>query len=56
MEELAQRTRRLARDLCPGEPLGKKGCAASNLCAFAVTWYRPNSSKCTGPSLSAHIQ
>ena len=25
MEEPAQRTRRLARDLCPGKPLGKKG-------------------------------
>ena len=25
MEEAAQRIRRLARDLCPGEPLGKKG-------------------------------
>ena len=25
MEETAQRIRRLARDLCPGEPLGKKG-------------------------------
>ena len=25
MEELAQRIWRLARDLCPGEPLGKKG-------------------------------
>ena len=25
MEEAAQRIRRLARDLCSGEPLGKKG-------------------------------
>ena len=25
MEETAQRIRRLACDLCPGEPLGKKG-------------------------------
>ena len=29
MEEAAQRIRRLARDLCPGEPLGQKGSSAA---------------------------
>ena len=36
MEETAQRIRRLARDLCPGEPLGKKGCSANGVSAFTV--------------------
>ena len=45
MEETAQRIRRLARDLCPGEPLGEKRCAASGISAFAATGNYPNQSK-----------
>ena len=45
MEEAAQRIRRLARDLCPGEPLGEKRCAASGVSAFAATGNYPDSSK-----------
>ena len=45
MEEAAQRIRRLARDLCPGEPLGEKRCAVSGISAFAATGNHPDSSK-----------
>ena len=45
MEEAAQRIRGLARDLCPGEPLGKKGSSSSNISAFAATGNYPDSSK-----------
>ena len=45
MEEAAQRIRRLARDLCPGEPLGEKGSSSSGVPAFAATGNYPNSSK-----------
>ena len=36
MEEVAQRIRRLACDLCAGESLGEKGCAASSISALAA--------------------
>ena len=36
MEEAAQRIRRLARDLCPGEPLGQKGSSSGGVPAFAA--------------------
>ena len=45
MEEAAQRIRRLARDLCPGEPLGEKRCATSSVSAVAATGNHPDSSK-----------
>ena len=47
MEEAAQRIRRLARDLCPGEPLGEKRCGASGISAFAATGTYPDSGKCS---------
>lgn len=46
MEGFAQRIRELARDLCPSEPLGKKGCAARGVCAFAADGDHPNPSEC----------
>ena len=45
MEEAAQRIRGLAHDLCPGKPLGEKGCAARGLCALAAVGNDPNSSE-----------
>ena len=45
VEEAAQRIRRLARDLCPGEPLVEKRCAASGISAFAATGNYPDPSK-----------
>ena len=45
MEEAAQRIRRLARDLCPGESLGEKRCAASSVSAFTATGNHPDSGK-----------
>ena len=46
MEETAQRIRRLACDLCPGEPLGEKGSSSSSVSAFAAAGNHPNQSKC----------
>ena len=45
MEETAQRIRRLARDLCSGEPLGKKGCSANGISAFLETGNYPDRSE-----------
>ena len=45
MEEAAQRIRRLARDLCPSEPLGEKGCSASGISASTATGNHPNPGK-----------
>ena len=45
MEAAAQRIRRLARNLCSGEPLGKKGCSANGVSAFAATGNHPNQSE-----------
>ena len=45
MEEAAQRIRRLARDLCPGEPLGEKRRSSSSVSAFAATGNHPDPSK-----------
>ena len=45
MEEAAQRLRRLARDLCSGEPLGQKGNSSSGVPAFAATGNYPDPSK-----------
>ena len=45
MEEAAQRIRGLARDLCPGEPLGEKGRSASGVSAFAAVGDHPNQSR-----------
>ena len=45
MEEAAQRIRRLACDLCPGEPLGEKGRSAGSVSAFAAAGDHPNQSK-----------
>ena len=46
MEELAQRIRRLARNLCPSKPLGEKRCIGKGVSAFAIAWNHSNSSKC----------
>ena len=46
MEEATQRIRGLARDLCPGEPLGKKGSSSSSVSAFTATGNHPNQSEC----------
>ena len=46
MEEAAQRIRRLTRDLCPGKPLGKKGCSTNGISAFTATGNYSNQSKC----------
>ena len=47
MEEAAQRIRRLACDLCSGEPLGKKGSSSSSVSAFAADGDHPYPSKCS---------
>ena len=54
MEETAQRIRRLARDLCPGEPLGKKGRSSSSVPALAAVGYYPNPSKRSKPGFHLH--
>ena len=46
MEEPAQRVRRLARNLCPDKPLGKKWCFTSGIFAFAADGNHSNPSKC----------
>ena len=45
MEEATQRIRRLARDICPDEPLGKKGSSSGGISAFAATGNHSNQSK-----------
>ena len=54
MEEAAQRIRRLARDLCPGKPLGKKGCSANGVSTFTATGNHPNQSECDKPGFKVH--
>ena len=49
VKEPAQRIWRLARDVCPGEPLGKKENAASSLSLFAAARYHPNPTKRSYP-------
>ena len=51
MEGPAQRIRRLARDLCPGEPLGKKGRSSSGVSTFTAVRNHSNKSKCGKPPL-----
>lgn len=46
MEESAQRIQRLARNLCPGEPLGEKGCSSSNVSAITAVGNYSNKSGC----------
>ena len=46
MEELAQRIRRLARDLCSDKPLGEKGRFGTGISAVAATGNHSNPSKC----------
>ena len=46
MEGPAQRIRRLARDLCPGEPLGEKGRSSSSVSAFTTVGNHSNKSEC----------
>ena len=45
MEEAAQGIRRLARDLCPGEPLGQKGGSTNCVSAFTAAGNHPDQSK-----------
>ena len=54
MEEIAQRIRRLACNLCPGKPLGKKRSSASSIPAFAAVGYYPGPSKCGEPGFHLH--
>ena len=54
VEEAAQRIRRLARNLCPGEPLGKKGRSASGISTFAAAGNHPNQSKRGKPGFHLH--
>ena len=49
MEEAAQRIRELARDLCPGEPLGQKGSSSGGVPAFAAIGNYLNQSECGKP-------
>ena len=51
MEEAAQRIRRLACDLCPGEPLGEKGCPSIGVSAFAAAGNHSDQSKRGEPGL-----
>ena len=46
MEGPAQRIRRLARNLCPGKPLGEKGRFASGVFALTTAGNHSNPSKC----------
>ena len=46
MEELAQRIRELACDLCLGKPLGEKGGSASGIFAFAAVRHHPDQGEC----------
>ena len=45
MGEATQRIRGLAYDLCPGEPLGKKGCSANGVSAFTAAGNHPSQSE-----------
>ena len=54
MEEFAQRIWRLACNLCPGKPLGKKRSSASSIPAFAAVGYYPDPSKCGEPGFHLH--
>ena len=51
MKGPAQRIRRLARDLCPGEPLGEKGRSPSSISAFTAVGNHSNKSECGKPPL-----
>ena len=53
-EEPAQRIRRLARDLCPGEPLGEKGRSSSGVSAFTAIGNHSNKSECGKLGLHLH--
>ena len=54
MEGPAQRIRRLARDLCPGEPLGEKGRSSSGVSAFTAIGNHSNKSECGKLGLHLH--
>ena len=54
MEEIAQRIRRLARNLCPGEPLGKKRSSSSSISEIAADGNHPNPSKRGEPGFYLH--
>ena len=54
MDELAQGIRRLACDLCPGEPLGEKRRFASGFFAFAAVGNDQNLSKCGKSGFHLH--
>ena len=54
MEGPAQRIRRLARDLCPGEPLGEKGRSSSGVSAFTAVGNHSNKSECGKLGLHLH--
>ncbi len=51
MKGAAQRMRRLAHDLCPGEPPGKKGRSSSGVSMFTAVGNHSNKSKCGKPPL-----
>ena len=54
MEGVAQRIRRLARDLCPGEPLGGKGRSSSGVSAFTAVGDHLNKSECSELGFHLH--
>ena len=54
MEEPAQRIRRLARDLCSGEPLGEKGRSSSGVSAFTAVGNHSNKSECSELGFHLH--
>ena len=54
MEEPAQRIRRLARDLCPGKPVGEEGRFTGCISAFAADGNDSNPSKCDQSGFHLH--
>ena len=54
MEGPAQRIWGLARDLCPGEPLGEKGGSSSGVSAFTAVGNHSNKSECGKFGLHLH--
>ena len=54
MEGPAQRIWRLARDICPGKPLGQKGRLTSGVSSFATTGNYSNKSKCGESGFHLH--
>ena len=54
MEEPAQRIRGLAHDICPGKPLGQKGCPASGVSAFTAVGDHSDKCECGKSGFHLH--